>query len=127
MFYIYFLFKLYNLCKNDNIIKTNVYVDNLIKLCDKIILDNINLFQNGIWEIVNKYKNLSNNSLDDNFGYKNEYHISSIFSWLVNISFYCFKYKETKKCILCYLLFLESKFCTPLISIKNKEIIYERL
>ena len=51
MFYIYFLFKLYNLCKNDNVIKTNAYVDNvdnLIKLCDKIILDNTYLFQNGI-------------------------------------------------------------------------------
>ena len=100
MFYIYFLFKLYNLCKNDNVIKTNAYVDNvdnLIKLCDKIILDNTYLFQNGIWEFFNKYKNLSNNALDDNFDYKKEYHISSIFNWLVNTSFYCFKYRETKK------------------------------
>jgi len=55
------------------------------------------------------------------------YHIQSIFDWFNNNKSFCFRDRETTKCILCKLLEQKYKFYNTLISIKINEISFDRL
>ena len=53
-------------------------------MCDTIDYFNTKQFKSGIWKFFEKNKDICNNVLDKNFGYKSVFHIQSIFNWFTN-------------------------------------------
>lgn len=73
-------------------------------------------------EFFEKNKKISNNTLNEDFCYKDEYHIQSIYTWFSNCELFCFNYKEISDCIICKSHNEIIKYYNPLISIDNEEI-----
>ena len=95
-----FFFKLKDYINNINV-NLNNNIQNLLDLCEKIQLNDTFLFLRGIWKFFEKNKEISNNTLNEDFGYKAEYHIQSIYTWFSNCELFSFNYKEISDCIIC--------------------------
>ena len=78
-------------------------------------------------EFFENNKKLSLNILNQNVGYKTEYHIQSLFTWFTNSEIFSFIYKEIKESLLCKSHCEANKFYSPLISIDKEDILCDRV
>jgi len=105
----------------------NLELKNIFYLCEKNNISDNNVFHNGFWNFINENKNISNNILDINFGYKSFFHIQSLFTWFKNSPIFCFKYKAFNCCSLCNHKTENINYYNSFISINEFELNVNRI
>jgi hypothetical protein len=94
----------------------------LIRLTD-IITDLIkNNISTNIWDIAEKNKNISLDICNRSNGYKELYHIHSLFKWFKNDPIFTISYKLNKTCSLCFIHNEENIVLDPLLSVNLNDI-----